>query len=129
MKIEFLPLSQMSSLEENDVKWLVIAGEKLVSPLEWVQKALAGECAIHRISGEAEGIIVLAKIGDELHVEGFAGKGLIKHFPEAYRQIRLIAASCGASKIVGWVHRKGIEKLYRTHTKGKPGPTLWSEEI
>lgn len=129
MKIEFLPISQMTGLPEEDVKWLAMAGEKLISPLEWVEKALAGECAIHRISGEAEGIIVLARVGDELHVEGFAGKGLIKHFPEFYRQVRLIGASCGAIKLVGWVRRKGIEKLYQKHTGARPGPTLWSEEI
>lgn len=129
MRLEYLPLAQMSSLPEADCRWLEIAGDKTFSAVQLVQKALEGEVSIFRIVGEAEGIVVLGKREDELHVEAFAGKGILKNFPKIYQEIRLLAGACGASKIVGWVRRPGLNRIYERHTAGRPEATVWVEEL
>lgn len=116
-------------ISPSDVFWLNKAGDKICSAVELVERALKGQNEIYRLSGDIEGVFVLSAQGEKLSIEGFAGKGFIKHFGEIYKQLRLLAAVRGLTCLSGEVRRKGIEELYRKHTKAERVSALWEEKL
>lgn len=118
-----------AEVEPRLVFWLCRAADKRCTAVDLVERALKGQNEIFRILGDAEGVIVVAAEGNKLSVEGFAGKGIVKHFKEVYTQVRLLAAVKGLDTVSGYVYRPGIAELYRKHTGGKPVLTLWEEKI
>ena len=129
IKLEKIHFERQSEIDSRDVFWLHRAADKRCTAVELVERALKNQNEIFRITGDATGVIVVAADGNKLSVEGFAGKGIVKHFAEVYKQVRLLAAVKGLEIISGYVQRPGIAELYRKHTGGKPVLTLWEEKL
>jgi hypothetical protein len=129
IKLEKIHFERQSEIDSRDVFWLHRAADKRCTAVELVERALKGQNDIYRITGDAEGVLVVAAEGNKLSVEGFAGKGIVKHFKEFYKQARLLAAVKGLDTLTGYVQRPGIEELYRKHTGAKQVMALWEEKL
>lgn len=129
IRLEKIFFEHQGEVDPKLVFWLHRAADKQCSAVELVERALKGQHEVFRITGDAEGVIVVAADGEKLSVEGFAGKGIVRHFDEFYKQVRLLAALKGLSVLSGYVRREGIAELYRKHTGAKPIVTLWEERL
>jgi hypothetical protein len=120
-------------LTDSDIRWLVKGCEGShdgCTPLQQVDAALTGWAAIFRISGDAEGIVVMDYGRDRKNavITALAGKGLLRHFDAVHKQILATAAAAGASKVSGYVTRVGLATLYKERTKAKMVP-MFIEDV
>lgn len=131
-----LTLIQPRDITEADARWIVISclrsydgatGEDIV------QAALQGAIGIHRISGDAEGIVILEpeiinkKPG--LKIIGFAGKDVLRNFYAVHDAICVTAKACGGTFVSGFVGRGALAALYRKHTSAKQVATVFVENL
>lgn len=129
IRLEKIFFDSQAEVEPKLVFWLHRAADKQCTAVELVERALKGQHEVFKITGNAEGVIIIAVDGEKACVEGFAGKGIVKHFDEFYKQVRLLVASKGLYVLSGYVRRPGIEELYRKHTGAKQVLALWEERL
>jgi hypothetical protein len=97
-----------------------------------VDAALNGSAYIFRSTGDFDGIFVLS-IGNrymkELVMTALAGKGMIKHFPEFYSEVKKLCIKAGTKRLSGFVSRPGLKRLYLHHTAATPRATLFVDDL
>lgn len=126
---------QLKDITEEDVKWLergCLGAWDKTSVKNQVEAIRQHAAWLFRISGDAKGVFVLAiQNRDEkiLCMTAMAGQDILRHFAEIYEQIIGICKRSDTKTLVGWVHRPGLQKVYREHTKGKAVAVAFAEEI
>lgn len=133
IKIE---LVQPRELTPEDIRWIVLSclrsydgstGEQII------QAALIGQVGIHRISGDAEGIVILEpqvmanKPG--LKIIGLAGRNMLRNFCQVHDVICLTTKACGGTFLSGFVGRGVLAALYKKHTAAKQVATVFVENL
>lgn len=131
-----ITLIQPRELTPEDIRWIVLSclrsfdgatGEQII------QAALVGQVGIHRISGDAEGIVILepqimnGKPG--LKIIGLAGKNMLRNFCRVHETICLTAKACGGTFVSGFVGRGALAALYKKHTAAKQVATVFVENL
>lgn len=122
-----LELIQPQDLTDADIRWLAKGcqgSHDNNDPLKQVEAALNGDAGIHRITGDAEGIIVLNSGPDfwkhhTLTITAIAGKNMICNFNAVCDAVRATAAASGAVRLNGYVTRAGLTALYKRRAKMK----------
>lgn len=120
------------SLSDSDLEWLLVSCKRCwedVEPIEYIKNAAEGRCVIYRVSGDAEGIFVLARYGDKAMIEALAGRGFLKHMSEVHDGILDAARKLGAKKVQGYVSRMALAKLYDQKTKGRQVAAVYVEDL
>lgn len=124
-----------SAITDEDVKWLTIGCEQCkwnkLTPAQVVQQVLDGDTMLYRIHGNATGIVALSVNAqqEQMWIDLFAGKGLMKAQEEFRTMLRMMAQGLGLKRLAGFVSRRALAKWYDEHTAGKPTATLYVEEI
>ena len=126
-----LELIAPSDLTEADIRWLFHGCKEAVdgaSAVDQVKAAVAGTSGIYRISGNAQGIVVLSKNGEGQTITCLAGKGLFREFHNVHEAILVAAAAGGAKFVDGYVTRTGLALMYKKRTRAKVAE-YFKEEI
>lgn len=121
-----MELVQPENLTEADIVWLFkgsVCAHDDATATDQVKAALNGNAGIFRISGDAQGIVVLQP-GDNktTTITCLAGQGFVKHFKDVHKAILATAAAAGATRVNGYATRAGLQALYLKHTRAKMVP-------
>lgn len=124
---------QPENLTDEDIRWLIEGSKGSfddVTALDQVHAAQDGRAGIHRIKGDAVGIVVLSPTEQNktLTITCLAGRGLIKEFSAVHDAILATAAAAGASRVNGYVMRAGLAALYKRRTKARMVP-MFVEDV
>ena len=122
-----LELVEVPDLTETDLRWLIKGCQGSYDnndPMLQVEAAKVGEAGIHRITGDAEGIVVLNHGPNfyrdhTLTITALAGKNMLCNFDAVHKAILATAAAAGATRVSGYVTRAGLAALYQRRTKAK----------
>jgi len=124
-----------SKMTERDAHWLQRGCEGAwdkATASDQVAAVNNGSAFLFRISGDMEGIIVLA-IGNKrdrsILITALAGKGLFEHFPEFYQKVRELCKLVGAKTLYGFVNRPGLKLVYQRKTTARAAATLFVEDL
>lgn len=103
-------------LSDEDLSWLAkLDGVGFAKPSakELMAEIARGAISLWRVSGEAQGIILLSLTPKALWIDGLVGKNFIRHAEEIRDKLQRIKTNAGKDVIQGATHRPGLVKLYR----------------
>jgi len=126
-----LKLVHPKDLTDDDIAWLATGCKGSfdgTTPLGIVHLALEGEAGIHRITGDAEGVVVLEPHGKTFTITALAGRNVLRHFGAVHDAILATAKKAGAEKVNGFVTRAGLSALYKKRTNARLVP-MFIEDI
>lgn len=122
-----------TEMTEADSYWLADCAVRTtwrkVLARQVYNSALKGEVGLYRISGGAEGLLIVDKDEDMLIVTSLAGKGLLREMQAIREKLLVLAASFGCSKLAGYIERPGLWKLFQAKTPAKPTMIMFVEPV
>lgn len=131
-----IALIQPGDLTTADIRWIALSCLRSFDGAtgdQIIYAAYDGQVGIHRISGDAEGIVILEpqimnkKPG--LKIIGLAGKDMLRNFCQVHEAICLTAKACGGTFVSGFVGRGALAALYKKHTVAKQVAVVFVENL
>lgn len=121
-----------SELTAEDIRWLVVGAYSVkffeVSAEITVERAKKREVLLYRITGDAQGMLVVSAADSDFFIEALAGKNFLKCAKEIHELCQITAKTLGKTRIAGWVARGGLSELY-DQFGAKAVATLYVEDL